>query len=66
MTMEITLTECRCANLPQGWPKCGRLAEPSSWAPGCAARATEEALRRLGFGSREEFIAWVAGFERRV
>lgn len=63
MTIELTEIECRCATLPTGWPKCGRLTS-SAWSPGCDARAGDEAIKRLGFTSRDDFVDWVAGFGR--
>jgi len=63
MTIEMTDVECRCASLPSGWHKCGQLTT-STWSPGCDSRAMDEALRKLGFGSREDFIGWVASFGR--
>jgi hypothetical protein len=55
--------DCRCASLPAGWPVCGQRTS-SSWAPGCDARAVDEAIARLGFGSRDDFVSWVAAFGR--
>jgi hypothetical protein len=55
--------DCRCASLPVGWPACGQRTS-STWAPGCDSRAVDEAIARLGFGSRDDFVAWVAGFDR--
>jgi len=63
MRVEVAVdqVECACASLPAGWPRCGRLTS-STWAPGCDARTLDEALRRLGFGSKKQFVDWVAGF----
>jgi len=58
-----TAVECRCANLPQGWPKCGHEVS-SGWSPGCDVRAVDEALVRLGFLTRDDFVDWVASFGR--
>jgi hypothetical protein len=61
MTMTAAEVDCRCADLPKGWPKCGRDVA-SGWTPGCESRAVDEALCRLGFASREDFVDWVASF----
>jgi hypothetical protein len=55
--------QCRCADLPPGWPKCGRDVS-SGWTPGCDGRSVDEAINRLGFASREDFISWAATFAR--
>jgi len=34
------------------------------WSPGCDARAVDEALTKLGFSTRDDFIGWVASFGR--
>ena len=63
MTIELTEVQCRCAGLPTGWAKCGQLTT-SVWSPGCDARAVDEALTKLGFSTRDDFIGWVASFGR--
>jgi hypothetical protein len=63
MTIQLTEVECRCAGLPQGWHRCGQLTT-STWSPGCDSRTVDEALMRLGFDSRDDFISWVASFGR--
>ena len=43
--------DCRCASLPEGWPKCGMQTQ-STWSRGCDGRALDAALRHLGFETR--------------
>jgi len=61
MTIELTEIECRCTSLPTGWPKCGQVTT-SGWSPGCDGRALDEAITRLGFACRDDFVVWVVSF----
>ncbi len=51
--------DCRCADLPDGWPKCGQRTK-STWSTGCDGRSLDAALRHLGFETRLQFIDWAA------
>jgi len=54
--------DCRCAALPDGWPKCGQRTQVT-WSPGCDGRSVDAAIKHLGFMTRLEFVDWAVGRE---